>query len=255
VLEAPSAPADVVLDLRDLTRDFGATRALSGVSLAVRRGEVFGYLGANGAGKTTTIKILTGLLHPTSGDAFVCGHSVTTAPLEAKARLGYLPESGALFEKLSPLEYLVFTGQLYGLEEGDAQERARHWLSFFSLLDKADHRIGTFSKGTKQKVCWAAALQHEPEVLVLDEPLNGLDVETVARLKELLRSWSAAGRTVFYSSHLVDVVEKMCTRVGVLHGGRLVGEGTVDEVRTRAGASSLEEALMILWQRPTDPPR
>ena len=236
------------IELRNVTKDYLTTRALSDVCLTVNRGEIFGYVGPNGAGKTTTIKILAGLIRPTAGDAFVCGHSILAHPLEVKARIGYVPESGAIFDKLSPREYLTIIGHLYKLPVSLAQKQLQEWLDFFGLADRVDQRMEIFSKGTKQKVCWIAALLHDPEVLILDEPLSGLDVETISRVKDLMKSLVAEGKTIFYSSHLIDVVEKVCTRIAVLHGGRLIGAGSIDEVRVLSGAPSLEEALMKLWQ-------
>ncbi len=237
---------EAAIELRRLGKDFGSKRALRDVSLTVGWGEVFGYVGANGAGKTTTIKILTGLIRPTSGDAFVGGHSVLEQPLEVKARLGYVPESGALFEKFSPVEYLTLIGRLYRLSEARLRDRMGEELRTFSLEADKDKPMGVLSKGTKQKVCWISALLHDPEVLVLDEPLNGLDVETVAHVKETMRGLAQQGRTIFYSSHLIDIVEKVCTRIGVIHAGQLVSVGTVSEVMAAAGASSLEQALLAL---------
>jgi ABC-2 type transport system ATP-binding protein len=237
------------LELRDVRHAYGAAVALAGVSLSVARGEVFCYLGPNGAGKTTTIKILTGLISPTSGEAFVCGHDIRADPLAAKARLGYVPESGALFEKLTPREHLGVAGRLYGVPEAELEARTERWLGEFDLLPRADQRIHGLSKGLKQRVCWAAALLHDPEVLVLDEPLNSLDVEMVTHVKGLLSRLVAEGRAVFYSSHLVDVVEKLSTRVGVLYEGRLVALGTVGEVLALVDGVSLEEALPRLWRR------
>ncbi|HLG16387.1 MAG TPA: ABC transporter ATP-binding protein [Blastocatellia bacterium] len=236
------------IELRNVTKDYLTTRALDDVSLAVNRGEIFGYVGANGAGKTTTIKVLAGLIRPTSGTAFVGGYSVADHPLHVKARIGYVPESGAIFEKLSPREYLTVVGDLYKLPSAHAQKRIGEWLDFFGLDGRADQRMEVFSKGTKQKVCWIAALLHEPDVLILDEPLSGLDVETIARVKDLMKRMVAEGRTIFYSSHLIDVVEKICTGLAVLHRGRLIGAGSVDEVRRQSGAATLEEGLMKLWQ-------
>jgi ABC-2 type transport system ATP-binding protein len=237
------------LELRDVHHAYGEARALAGVSLTVSRGEIFCYLGPNGAGKTTTIKVLTGLIAPTAGEAFVCGHDIRAEPLAAKARLGYVPESGALFEKLTPREHLGITGRLYGVPEAELEARTGKWLGEFDLLARADQRIHGLSKGLKQRVCWASALLHDPEVLVLDEPLNGLDVEMVTHVKGLLGRLVAEGRAVFYSSHLVDVVEKLSTRVGVLHEGRLVAMGSVAEVMALVGSGSLEEALPRLWRR------
>jgi ABC-2 type transport system ATP-binding protein len=159
-----------------------------------------------------------------------------------------VPESGAIFEKLSPREYLTAVGHLYKLSTSQAQKQIEEWLDFFDLADRIDQRMEVFSKGTKQKVCWIAALMHDPKALILDEPLSGLDVETISRVKELMKRFVAEDKTIFYSSHLIDVVEKVCTRIAVLHRGRLIGVGSVDEVRVWSGAASLEEALMKLWQ-------
>ena len=240
-MEGPSA-----IELRQLGKDYGTKQALRGVSLSVGWGEVFGYVGANGAGKTTTIKILTGLIRPSSGDALVGGHSVLEQPLEVKARLGYVPESGALFEKFSPVEYLTLIGRLYRLSEAQIRERMGTELRSFGLEADKDKPMGVLSKGTKQKVCWISALLHDPEVLVLDEPLNGLDVETVAYVKEMMRRRAQEGRTIFYSSHLIDIVEKVCTRIAVIHAGQIVSVGTVGEVVAASGSSSLEHALLAL---------
>ena len=237
---------EAAIELRHLGKDYGPKQALRDVSLSVGWGEVFGYVGANGAGKTTTIKILTGLIRPTSGDARVGGHSVLEQPLEVKARLGYVPESGALFEKFSPVEYLTLIGRLYRLSEARIRDRMGEELRSFGLEGDKDKPMGVLSKGTKQKVCWISALLHEPEVLVLDEPLNGLDVETVAHVKEMMRRLALEGRTIFYSSHLIDIVEKVCTRIAVIHAGQLVSVGTVSEVMAAAGAASLEQALLAL---------
>jgi len=235
---------EAAIELRHLGKDYGPKQALRDVSLSVGWGEVFGYVGANGAGKTTTIKILTGLIRPTSGDALVGGRSVLEQPLEVKARLGYVPESGALFEKFSPVEYLTLIGRLYRLSEGRIRERMGEELRSFGLEADKDKPMGVLSKGTKQKVCWISALLHDPEVLVLDEPLNGLDVETVAHVKEMMRRRAQQGRTIFYSSHLIDIVEKVCTRLAVIHAGQLVSVGTVSEVGAAAGATGLEQALL-----------
>ena len=241
-------PGEPAIELRSITKDYLTTRALNDVCLTVNQGEIFGYVGANGAGKTTTIKILAGLIRPTAGEAFVCGHSILSNPLEVKARIGFVPESGAIFDKLSPREYLTIMGNLYRLTAARAQEQMKEWLDFFGLMDRIDQRMEVFSKGTKQKVCWIAALMHDPEVLILDEPLSGLDVETISRVKDLMKRLTSDGKTIFYSSHLIDVVEKVCTRIAVLHRGRLIGAGSIEEVRVLSGAPTLEEALMRLWQ-------
>jgi len=236
------------IELRNIVKDYGVTRALKDVNLAVYRGEVFGYIGANGAGKTTTIKIMTGLVRPTWGDAMICGHSITADSLRAKSKIGYVPESGALFEKLSAREYLTSMARLYGVAEPLICDRIAAWLDYFALSERLDRPIGALSKGNKQKVCWASALLHDPEVLILDEPLNGLDVEAISKVKELMAGLGSRGKTIFYSSHLIDIVEKLCTRIGVLHGGALIGVGTPTEIREYFGAESLEQALLRFWE-------
>ena len=231
-------------------RQHGSQRALDDVSLRVERGEVFGYLGPNGAGKTTTIKILTGLLKPTTGDAHVAGRSVLQETLEVKASVGYVPESGAVYEKLTPSEYLVLVGRLYALTPSQIADALERWLARFRLSSVRDKPMHAVSKGMRQKVCWIGALLHEPDVLILDEPLNGLDVEAVALAKDLMAELAASGRTIFYSSHLMDVVARVCSRVAVLRAGRLVSCGTPAEVATAAGADGLEQALLKLCQEP-----
>jgi ABC-2 type transport system ATP-binding protein len=239
---------DTAIDLKDLTKDYTTRRALDRVSFTVGRGEIFGYIGANGAGKTTTIKILTGLTRPSFGDAVVLGRSVLTHPLQVKAAIGYLPESGAVFEKLSAREYLTAIGYLYKMSGELIQAQVEKWLAYFGLRDRADERLGTFSKGTRQKICWVGAVMHDPEVLILDEPLTGLDAETIARIKDLMKDYVSSGKTIFYSSHLIEIMEKICSRIAVLHRGRLVGVGSIDEMRTLFDAPELEQALMKFWQ-------
>ena len=234
------------IELTRLSMRYGARTALDDVSLAVLPGEIFGYLGPNGAGKTTTLKIVAGILRPSAGDAAVLGSSVLAEPLLAKTRIGYVPESGAVFEKLTPREHLRFVGRVRGLTAAETDERIARHAGRFQLTAELDRRCSDLSKGTKQKVCWCAALLHEPPVLVLDEPLSGLDVESVARVKELLRDVAARGATVFYSSHLIDVVEKVCTRIAVIDRGRLRAVGTPLEVTIGAGCDTLEAAIRVL---------
>ena len=236
----PETPA---IELTGVTMRFGDRTALDEVSLAVAPGEIFGYLGPNGAGKTTTLKILAGILRPTAGDARVLGTSVLADPLSTKAQIGYIPESGAVFERLSPREHLHFVARVRGSTAAASDQRIAALAERFQLTGDLDRPCSDLSKGTKQKVCWCAALLHEPPVLVLDEPLSGLDVESVARVKELLRELAAKGATVFYSSHLVDVVEKVCTRIAVLDRGRLRAVGTPREVAIGAGSDTLEAAV------------
>jgi len=232
--------------LSDLCKDYGTTAALRGVTLEVPRGSIFGYVGPNGAGKTTTIKILTGILAPTRGDAFVLGHDVKTQALAIKAAVGYVPESGAVFDKFSPAEYLTLIGRLHRLSDDVIADRVDSWLKRFGLDRRRNLALGELSKGMRQKVCWISALLHEPEVLILDEPLSGLDVEAVALTKTLMAELAQGGKTVLYSSHLMDVVSRVCSHVAVLHRGQIAASGTIEEVLAARGAPSLEQALLAL---------
>ncbi len=243
---SPMPTAAIAID--GLIKSYGDAPALRGVSLEVGRGEVFGYIGPNGAGKTTTIKVLTGLLRPDAGRVTVSGFDVVEQPLEVKARVGYVPESGALYEKFTAREYLTLVGRLYGLDEPSIQDSVGRWLASFALGDKGNVPMHGLSKGMKQKVCWISALLHDPDLLILDEPLSGLDVESVARVKDLMARFAAEGRTVFYSSHLMDVVSRVCTRVAVLHQGVILAQGGIEEVARALGAPSLEQALLGLSQ-------
>ena len=216
---------------------------LHDVSFHVAPGRVAGYVGPNGAGKTTTMRLLTGVLAPDAGRVLVGGVDVAEQPLEAKRRFGYVPEHGHLYESFTPTEYLAFTGRMHGLDEGLLAHRAAALLRFWGLDGEARQPMTGFSKGMKQKVLVASALLHDPPVLLLDEPLNGLDAHAVLQTRALLRALAAAGKTVFYSSHLLDAVEKVADQVVVLRAGRIVTDGSPAEVMASAGEGSLEAAF------------
>ena len=213
---------------------------LEGISFRVEPGEVVGYLGPNGAGKTTTLRILCGMLKPHSGRVEVAGFNPATNPLDVRALIGYVPESGALYETLSPLEYLALIGRLYGLEKDVLRKRSLALLEAFGIADNRESQMTTFSKGMKQKVVIAAALIHDPQILFLDEPLNGLDANATLTVKDVVRGLAARGRTVLYSSHLMDVVERVSDRVIILDGGKVVADGNASELSTLSGDDSLE---------------
>jgi len=218
-----------------------AEPVLRGISFEVPAGQVLGYLGPNGAGKTTTIRILTGQLTPQAGKVELAGVDVLAKPEEAKRLLGYVPEQAALYEELTPREFLDLVAALHDLEPRRAAHRAREYLEFFDLSDRMDDRMNTFSKGMRKKVVISAALLHDPKVLFLDEPLDGLDANAALQLKELLRQLAGSGVAVLYSSHVLDVVEKVCDRVVILHEGRIVLDGPMEDVRQRAGGKGLED--------------
>ena len=232
-----------------LTKRYGQLTALEDLDLDVAPGTLFGFLGPNGAGKTTTIKLLTGLLRPTRGDAFIGSHSIATEPLEAKALFGYMADTPFLYDKLTAREFLEFVGALYRVPEATARERAEKLLKLLELDEVADALIEGYSHGMRQKTALAGALLHDPPVLILDEPTSGLDPASSRRIKQLLRGLVARGRTVFFSTQVLEVAEKLCDRVAILDHGKLVAEGTLEELRGRApGARSLEEAFVALTQ-------
>jgi ABC-2 type transport system ATP-binding protein len=224
------------VEIEGLTRLFGGTKAaVEDLSLTVERGEFFGFLGPNGAGKSTTIKILSGLLRPTMGRVRVLGMDVMTQPLDVKRRIGLLPEEVNTFERLTGRELLTFTGRMYGLSRRDSAERAKELLQFMEIgPSDRDKLIIDYSMGMKKKTVLAAALIHGPDVLFLDEPFNGIDAVTGQAIREVLRRAVGDGVTVFFSSHVMEVVEKLCTRLAIIDGGRLQAVGNLDELRVNA---------------------
>jgi ABC-2 type transport system ATP-binding protein len=226
--------------LRELTRTFGDIVAVRNVDLAVPRGQICGYLGPNGAGKTTTVKMATGMLRPTSGTAVIDGFDITSEPLEAKSRIGVVPETGSLYENLTPREYLALVGRLYHLDRDEVGDKSETFLRLFEITDAANRVMTSFSRGMKQKVLISAALLHNPSVLFLDEPLSGLDANTALVLKELLKELAAQGKTIFYCSHVLEVVEKVCDRVVILNNGEIIADGNVAELKDMTHRGSLE---------------
>ncbi len=231
---------------QNLTKTFGDVEAVKDVTLTIPRGQICGYLGPNGAGKTTTVKIATGMLAATSGRAIIEGHDIVEEPLAAKSRIGVVPETGALYASLTPREYLSLIGDLYHLDRSDAQSKITSFLELFGIADASDRLMTTFSRGMKQKVLISAALMHNPSVLFLDEPLSGLDANTALVLKELLRDLASQGRTIFYCSHILEVVEKVCDRVVILNHGEIIADGRVEELKDMTHQESLEDVFSDL---------
>ena len=229
-----------------LTKSYPGKDAVRGLSFSVGRGEIVGFLGPNGAGKTTTVKMLTGMILPTSGSATVAGFDIIRQPIEAKKRLGYVPESGALFETLTAGEYLHFIAELHHLERTVADRRSDEFLDLFDMRAQKDQRLQEYSKGMKQKVLIAAALIHQPDVLFLDEPLNGLDANAALVFKEIIRRLSAQGKAVLFCSHILDVVEKLCPRIIILNEGSIIAEGTPGRIADQSGVTTLEDAFCKL---------
>jgi ABC-2 type transport system ATP-binding protein len=235
-----------VIRVTDLHHAYGETPAVQGLSFVAGAGEVLGLLGPNGAGKSTTVKILTGLLPLQRGQVEVAGFDIATSPLEVKRRVGYVPETGALYDALTPDEYFRFISLLYRLEPEVVQPRIEELLRMFELDPVRGARMVTFSKGMRQKVLIAAALLHAPDVIVFDEPLNGLDANAMLVFKELLRGLAMQGRTILFCSHLLDIVERLCPRIVIVDKGRAIAEGTPEAIAHQTGRPSLEQAFAVL---------
>jgi ABC-2 type transport system ATP-binding protein len=237
-----------LIETRGLVKRYGDKLAVNNVSFDVRSGEVFGFLGPNGAGKTTTIKMIVGLLQPTAGTIRMAGHDVQAEPLGAKAASGYVPDTPNLYAKLTGRELLRFVGDLYGLDRGQAARRIDELLRMFDLAAAADDTIDSYSHGMQQKTSLAAALMHDPRVLVLDEPTVGLDPKSARLIKDILRQMADRGAAVMLSTHILEIAERMCDRVGIIDHGQLIAVGTMDELRamSSSGEASLEDIFLGL---------
>lgn len=236
-----------MIELIHLVKKFGDLVAVNDLSLTVARGEFFAVLGPNAAGKTTTLKILAGLLKPTSGVARVAGFDVQAQPLEARRRLAYVPDFPFLYDKLTPWEFFRFTGQLFQMDNARIQVNGRELIERFNLEPYVNKPIEGLSHGTRQRVAILSALVHDPEVFVIDEPMVGLDPHHTRVVKDILKERSLAGVTVLVSTHQLSVAEEMADRIGIIHQGRLVAVGTRDELRLQSGASGpLEKTFLAL---------
>lgn len=230
-----------VIKISNLQKAYGSSLVLKDVNLEVNSGEIIGYIGPNGAGKSTTIKILIGMIPDYTGNVEVMGLDVKANPLEVKRLIGYVPENASLYDTLSPMEYLRFLGSLYQLETDQIEEKATELLRLFALYDQRDDRMTTFSKGMKQKVLLISGILHNPEVIFLDEPLSGLDANAVILVKEILSQLKHAGKTIFYSSHIMDVVEKISDRIVLINKGTVIANGTFEELKSQREMGSLEQ--------------
>jgi len=234
-----------MITIRQLSKSFGPQVAVKSIDLEVPAGQLVGLLGPNGAGKSTTIRMLTGMLLPTSGTAEVGGFDVVQDPLSVKRIVGYVPESGAVFEALTGWEYLQLIAALYHMPEDEAATRIERFGQFFDLtIDTLqDKRLSAYSKGMRQKVVITAALLHNPKVVFFDEPLNGLDANAALSLKTLITSLAREGKTIVYCSHILDVVERICKRVVIIHEGSIVADGSVEQLLEQSGQRSLEQVF------------
>lgn len=235
-----------VIQIRGLQVQYDEIPVLKGIDLEVSQGEILGYIGPNGAGKTTTVKALIGLLTDFDGEIRVCGIDVREDPLGVKRRIGYVPESAALYEALTPMEHLAFVGRMHGMPLETVATRSRQLLDLVGLADQTGLAMAGFSKGMRQKVLILAALLHDPDVLLLDEPLSGLDANSAVTMKEVFGRLAAAGKTVFYCSHVMEVVERLCHRIAILSDGEVVANGPFEELQSMAQAHTLEHLFTQL---------
>lgn len=239
-----------MLEIYGLTKSYkrGATPAVDNLTLAVRPGEIFGFLGPNGAGKTTTIKMIVGLLNQDHGRVMVSGFDTRQKPLDAKTCIGFVPDNPELYDRLTGLEYLGFIADVFEVETSVRKERLQAYLTMFELESAVRDRIGSYSHGMKQKLALTAALLHNPDLLVLDEPMVGLDPRSAHLFKQVLREHCARGKAVFFSTHILEVAEHVCDRVGIIHHGRLIACGTIDDLRHGTGSQgeSLESLFLEL---------
>ena len=241
-----SVPEVAMLELRGVVKRYGKFVAVKGIDLEVRRGEIFGFLGPNGAGKTTTIRMVAGVLQPTDGQLLVAGEDVELKPESAKSRIGYIPDRPYLYDKLSGGEFLRFVAGLWGREGDLVEARLDRLLELFQLTQWKDELIESYSHGMRQKLLISSALIHQPELIVVDEPMVGLDPRSARLLKDLFRAFVGNGGTVFLSTHTLEVAEALCDRIAIISQGEIIALGTMDELRAQAhaGGAHLEEIFL-----------
>ena len=237
-----------MIDLRHVTKTYvkNGVKALSDLTLHVKGGELFGFIGPNGAGKTTTIKLMTGILSPDEGTVTMAGHDMSKDRLEAQRLIGFVPDGNDLYDRLTGMEYLNFLADVYQVSATQRKNHIEKYLDIFELGDAINNQVRSYSKGMKQKLVVIGALIHNPPIWILDEPLGGLDPRASHLLKEEMKRHCAAGNTVFFSTHVLEVAEKLCTRIGVVAHGQLRAEGTLDELRSGEVGASLEDLFLEL---------
>lgn len=240
-----------MIDIRNVSKSYnkGSIKAVDNLSLKVNKGEIFGFLGPNGAGKTTTIKMIVGLLNSDEGEIIINGADIRKNALEAKKNIGYVPDNPNLYERLTGTEYLNFMADVYQVSAEQRKERIEHYLQMFELKDAASDLIKSYSHGMKQKIALTGALIHNPAVWILDEPMVGLDPKSAHLLKEQMREHCDKGNTVFFSTHILEVAEKLCDRIGIIHKGRLITSGTMDELRQGDIKESLENIFLEMTEK------
>ena len=230
-----------IIRLKNVVKNYGEKKVLKGITLDIYPGQVIGYIGPNGAGKSTTVKILCGLISDYEGDVFVEGIDLKQDPLSVKRKIGYVPELAELYDVLTPAEFLGFMADLYEIPKDVAEERIRKMLAAFGLDTNMNQRMDTFSKGMRQKVLIISGLLHNPDIIILDEPLSGLDANSVIIVKDLISKLAKDGKTIFYCSHMMDVVEKVSDRIVLINDGVVLADGSFEELQSQQGNQSLEK--------------
>lgn len=234
-----------IIRISNLRKSYGSKEILKGINLDIYPGQVIGYIGPNGAGKSTTVKILTGLINDFEGEVFINDIDIKEDPLTVKSQIGYVPENAELYDVLTPMEYLDFVGKLYGMEDTLIQQRAQQLLKAFGLEENLNNRMDTFSKGMRQKVLLISGIIHNPQIIILDEPLSGLDANAVIIVKELISLLAKEGKTIFYCSHMMDVVEKVSDRIMLISEGNIIADGTFEQLKTNQ-SDTLEQIFSKL---------
>ncbi len=235
-----------IITIKNLHKSYGSKEVLKGINLDIFPGQVIGYIGPNGAGKSTTVKILCGLLSDYEGEIMIKGMDLKTSTLQIKSLIGYVPELNELYDVLTPSEFLSFMGALYNMSEATTQDRLSKILTALGLKDSIHQRMDTFSKGMKQKVLIASGLLHNPEIVILDEPLSGLDANSVLIVKDLIQRLAREGKTIFYCSHMMDIVEKVSDVIVLIDQGTIVANGSLAELKAQQGDKSLEQMFASL---------
>ncbi|MBW2251203.1 MAG: ABC transporter ATP-binding protein [Deltaproteobacteria bacterium] len=241
-----------MIELKDLTKKYVDFPAVSNLNLSIEKGEIFGFIGPNGAGKTTTIKMICGVLEPTSGSIMIAGINMKDHPEKAKSKIGFIPDRPYLYEKLTGMEFLKFVADLYGVDNDIFSKKAEQHLKMFSLLDWADELIESYSHGMKQRLIMAAALLHDPEVIIVDEPMVGLDPVAIMMVKDLFRNLAKQGVTVFMSTHTLKIAEDICDRIGVIHKGHLIATGTTQDLQRKAQVTTDADLEQVFLNLTTD---
>nr|WP_224037073.1 ABC transporter ATP-binding protein [Clostridium gelidum] len=233
--------SESIISIKDLTMSYGSKNVLNGINLEIPRGQIIGYIGTNGAGKSTTIKIMLGIIEGYEGKVEILGQDISNGSIEYKKKIGYVPELADIYDNLTAYEYISFLGEIYELDQTKLIDRAKRLMGLFGIEGVIDSRISSYSKGMKQKLLIICSLIHNPDILFFDEPLSGLDANSVMVFKEVMHALAKSGKTIFYSSHIMDVVEKVSDRILLLNEGQIVADGSFEELKNNQREGSLEE--------------